>query len=676
MFRGGPGWGGARKPALRFAAGFPSHLDEHDVGLKSAVAGGEGKLIPGVRWAQTGGGMILIGWGCPTTTAEMPARRPWGSQAVSDSCYHRLRIQTRPRHGEGPVMYLEHVHLRNIACFEDLTLDLTREGNPCPWVVLLGENGSGKSTLLQMIALSLLGGEMIHEIAGGVEWGRFARSGAGSGRIFMTLKSARGDIVPPPRILLGYADADQQTVEALSLRLAELGFWTSMEAIDKLSRQQWKQFLRKALRDVDLVVVCLSNHLLANEPLGHALDSYLSIQQGLGPIEIDLIPVRLEPCELPPPSGDPGYIDIFQEGGFDCLVERIHAAMALRQYLIGYELGAENGSGLRDTGWPRRVRVMLDHSLYSRSLTDGWFACAYGPWRRLSPAKVPNPSSQALNTSRRKSHRFATMFEEESALTLVNDWLIDLEFRRLKDPKNETAQRIFDLAKNSIERMLPDVRFRAITPEGEVVFEESGVEVPIHSLSDGYRSTLAWVGDLVRRLVDASPEADDPLAASGVVLVDEIDLHLHPKWQCSIVDEVRLLFPNLQFVVSSHSPFVAQDVGEADKIIVLRKEEGRVVAQEGLESVKGWRVDQILTSYLFDLESTRDASLAALEQEYRSLLDRQARGEAEEADTQRVRELRDWLERHKSAPGETVAENELFDAARSFIDLVDRQLVR
>jgi len=182
------------------------------------------------------------------------------------------------------------------------------------------------------------------------------------------------------------------------------------------------------------------------------------------------------------------------------------------------------------------------------------------------------------------------------------------------------------------------------------------------------------VGDLVRRLVDAFPESEDPLAASGVVLVDEIDLHLHPKWQRSIVEEVRALFPNLQFIVSSHSPFVAQDMGEADKILVLRKEEGRVTVREGLESVKGWRVDQILTSYLFDLTTTRDASLAVVEREYQDLLDRQARGPTGDSDEQRIRELREWLEKHKSAPGESVDENELFEAARSFIRLVDRQL--
>ncbi len=594
-------------------------------------------------------------------------------------------------------MYLEHIHLQNIACFKDLALDLTRKGEPCPWVVVLGENGSGKSTLLQMIALSLLGGEMIHEIAGGVEWGRFARSGVGSGRIAVEIESGRGDIlaVTRPRIFLAYGHEDHRAIERLYERLAAAGVRPWMDTRELLPGEVWREAITSAIRRADMVLVCLSNRSMTRtsyfqEEIRVAVDTWRQMPGQ----PIYLIPVRLEDCEVPAPLDDLQYVDLFREDGFERLVQAIHAVVldhgvrpesrdetfptdrAGLRIGAAYKLGPEIRSGLREAESTRRARAMLESSLYSQSLTDGWFACAYGPWRRLSRAKAPNRSSQALSGSRRKSHRFVTMFEEESALTLVNDWLIDLEFRRLKDPENDTAQRVLDLAVRSLERVLPDVRFRTITSDGEVIFEESGVEVPIHSLSDGYRSTLAWVGDLVRRLVEAFPDAEDPLAASGVVLVDEIDLHLHPKWQRSIVDEVRSLFPNLQFIVSSHSPFVAQDAGEADKIIVLRKEEGRVVAREGFESVKGWRVDQVLTSYLFDLESTRDASLAAVEREVQDLLDRQAQGQTADDDEQRLCELREWLEQSRSAPGETVAENELFDAARSFIRLMDRQLTR
>ncbi len=589
-------------------------------------------------------------------------------------------------------MYLERIRLRNIACFEDLSLDFTRRGRPCPWVVILGENGCGKSTLLQMIALSLVGGDMIHEIAGGVDWGRFARSSSSPGRIDLELLPTRGDVIemPQPRIYLSYSHPDREKVWRLYQQLAAAGMRPWMDVEDILPGEEWEKRLREAMQGSDLILVCLSRESPGRSSHQAEVLEALEISKQKDEGDIYVIPVRLELCDVPEPLNHLLWVDLFQEGGFERLEKAIHTAMERRGVMLpprggglknsrgelrlraAHELGSEIRTGLRQAEDLRHAQTILDRTLYAQTLTGGWFACAYGPWRRLSRAKVPSRSSQALTTSRRKSYRFGTMFEEEPALTLVNDWLIDLEFRRLKEPDNHKAQEALDLAVRSIERMLPEVRFRTITSEGEVIFEESGVEVSIDHLSDGYRSTVAWIGDLVRRLVDAFPEGN-PLEAPGVVLVDELDLHLHPNWQRSIVDEVRKLFPNLQFIVSSHSPFVAQEAGEADKIIVLKRRGPRVEADEGLDSVKGWRVDQILTSYLFDLETTRDASIAAAEREYQALLDRQAGGAGENADETRIRELKEWLDQHKSAPGETVAENEIFEAARSFINLIDRQ---
>ena len=88
-------------------------------------------------------------------------------------------------------MYLEQVRFKNIACFDDLTLDFTEDGEPCKWVVVLGENGSGKSTLLQMLALSLIGSNMINEIAGGVDWTRFVTNSSSKGHIETNLRGER-----------------------------------------------------------------------------------------------------------------------------------------------------------------------------------------------------------------------------------------------------------------------------------------------------------------------------------------------------------------------------------------------------------------------------------------------------------------------------------------------------
>jgi predicted ATP-binding protein involved in virulence len=254
-----------------------------------------------------------------------------------------------------------------------------------------------------------------------------------------------------------------------------------------------------------------------------------------------------------------------------------------------------------------------------------------------------------------------------------------LEFRRLKAEQSgqnkqaEQATQALQRAIEAIETILPGVQFKEITSEGQVIVTDNEATVAIDQLSDGYRSTLAWVIDLVRRLIEAFPK-DNPLEAEGVVLVDEIALHLHPQWQRQIVEHIRQTFPNLQFIVTSHSPFVAQDMREEDKIIVLKKDEIGVQAQESDLSVTNWRVDQILTSYLFDLDTTRNVAIGAMEQEYQQLLDKQTTPDFTQAEAQRLAEIKQWLDQHQAPLGETPAENEVFDTATSLIDLLDKYI--
>ncbi len=88
----------------------------------------------------------------------------------------------------------------------------------------------------------------------------------------------------------------------------------------------------------------------------------------------------------------------------------------------------------------------------------------------------------------------------------------------------------------------------------------------ISQLSDGERAFIAMLGDLVRRLTLANPELANPLEGHGVVLVDELELHLHPKWQRQIVEKLRELFPNIQLIGTTHSPFIIQSLRHGELI--------------------------------------------------------------------------------------------------------------
>jgi predicted ATP-binding protein involved in virulence len=103
-------------------------------------------------------------------------------------------------------------------------------------------------------------------------------------------------------------------------------------------------------------------------------------------------------------------------------------------------------------------------------------------------------------------------------------------------------------------------------------------ELIVNQLSDGEKCLLAMVGDLARRLAIANPGLPDPLQGSGVVLIDEIELHLHPKWQREIIPALTRTFPNCQFIVTTHSPQVISEV-KPESIYILEKTDDGIIAR-------------------------------------------------------------------------------------------------
>lgn len=113
---------------------------------------------------------------------------------------------------------------------------------------------------------------------------------------------------------------------------------------------------------------------------------------------------------------------------------------------------------------------------------------------------------------------------------------------------------------------------------------KAGEALYLDQLSDGERSLLAIVADLVRRLSLANPDIVDPLQGAGVVLIDEIELHLHPTWQRNVIEKLRTTFPNIQFIATTHSPFVIQSLRPGE-LINLDPEEFGEYADKSIEDI-------------------------------------------------------------------------------------------
>ena len=142
-------------------------------------------------------------------------------------------------------------------------------------------------------------------------------------------------------------------------------------------------------------------------------------------------------------------------------------------------------------------------------------------------------------------------------------------------------------------------------------------QLRIEQMSDGYKIITAMVADIASRMAEANPDMEDALLTPGIVLVDEIDLHLHPKWQRKIIDNLTKTFPNVQFVVTTHSPIILLGaMGEA-QMIVLDNQEIKDVTSSSFST---YDVSQILLSDLFGLQSSRAPQWDDLIREQEELL--------------------------------------------------------
>jgi predicted ATP-binding protein involved in virulence len=152
--------------------------------------------------------------------------------------------------------------------------------------------------------------------------------------------------------------------------------------------------------------------------------------------------------------------------------------------------------------------------------------------------------------------------------------------------------------------ILPDIKDIRIPPSSgpqprpRAEFQTPYGWVSLRQLGYGYQTLITWVADLASRMAERYPNSPNPLAEPAVVLVDEIDLHLHPKWQRKLMIFLKERFPNTQFIATAHSPLVVQAAADAN-LAVLRREGDHVVIDNEVDNIRNWRIDQTLTTRMF-----------------------------------------------------------------------------
>jgi hypothetical protein len=231
--------------------------------------------------------------------------------------------------------------------------------------------------------------------------------------------------------------------------------------------------------------------------------------------------------------------------------------------------------------------------------SPAFFVVGYGATRRVETGDFSESSARRSRGLRYQ--RVAGLFEDHVALRPLQAWLPKL---RSKDASR------FDEAIALIASVLPgNIRFSGkIDDESQYIFDFGEVPTPFSALSDGYKAFIGWVGDLVAHLSDVVPPDAKMNDVPGIVLVDEIDLHLHPAWQRLVVPTLSKAFPKIQFVFTSHSPLVSSTVRRENVFVTDTAADGTATIGQLEEFVYGRSAEQLLLSSYFGLQTTRPES--------------------------------------------------------------------
>lgn len=207
---------------------------------------------------------------------------------------------------------------------------------------------------------------------------------------------------------------------------------------------------------------------------------------------------------------------------------------------------------------------LLDQALDNGEIN--YFVVGYGPYRHVADDNEDSFRRKGFD-SRTDSRAYSvrSLFDKTEVMNPLPSWAIRLDYNR--------GEEGLDIVREAIDSLLPGVKFKGIDRRREtLLFSTADGDVELNGLSDGYQNVAAWIGDLLYQVTRLFEHYKNPLSARGLLLIDEIDAHLHPVWQRSLRHYLDSKLPNLQIVASTHSALTLQQF-ERDEAFVLRRQE-------------------------------------------------------------------------------------------------------
>ncbi|HZG01200.1 MAG TPA: AAA family ATPase, partial [Chitinophagales bacterium] len=227
----------------------------------------------------------------------------------------------------------------------------------------------------------------------------------------------------------------------------------------------------------------------------------------------------------------------------------------------GLNLHLERGNNLRDifqnnADTLSRIDRALAHA------DRNYFTIALGASRRVADGSRYRTPENFYET--RRANNVATLFNTDANLTSLESWAVDLDYN--------DDQKARDVIQSVLKAFMPNVHYDGIDRRSRrLLFRTPDGIIPLDSLSEGYQNIATWVGDLLYRITNHFPDYKRPLVARGLLLVDEIDMHLDPNWQRMLFAFLENELPNFQVVATTHSPLTARLAGPGELFVLHRK---------------------------------------------------------------------------------------------------------
>ncbi len=251
---------------------------------------------------------------------------------------------------------------------------------------------------------------------------------------------------------------------------------------------------------------------------------------------------------------------------------------------------------------------VIDRALHSS--TKNYFIVGYGANRTLANGSRSHSQKTYFNSKR--GNAIATLFHREATLHSLEDWAVDLDYR-----KDKTGLKIIE---ETLNRFLPEVTFDSINKKNkQLIFATADGKIPLEYLSDGYQNMAAWLGDVLFRLAEVFDGQKKPLTARGVLLIDELELHLHPAWQRNLIKLLKNILPHFQVISTTHSPLTAQQAGAGELFCLTRNKHKNIELNPYSGNPQYMPVNELLISDLFGLGTDESLEIEEKKQRYKKL---------------------------------------------------------